>query len=324
MAMLRMACAAMATRFELVLHGPEERRLRALGEEAVGEIERIESALSLYRPDSQVAAVNRRAAREPVRVTPEVFQLIEHACLLSRVTDGAFDVTVAPLVRAWGGMGSRGRVPEADEIETARRCVGWDGIELDPDRYTIGFRCEGMMLDLGSIGKGYALDRAAEGLREGGIEAALIHGGTSTAVAWGSPPEIGVWRVAIDAPQGPECPGVESARSVAGLETGAKPLAVVELRDETLSVSAVWGKGFEAEGRYYGHVIDPCAGQPVRGAWLAAVVLPSATESDAISTALLVRGRAMLERLKGVMPALRGLVVEEGGGDTFGNLAMGG
>ncbi|MBX3746557.1 MAG: FAD:protein FMN transferase [Verrucomicrobiae bacterium] len=318
MAMLRMACAAMATRFELVLHGPEERRLRALGEEAVGEIERIEAALSLYRPDSQVSAVNRRAARQPVRVTPEVFQLIEHACLLSRVTDGAFDVTVAPLVRVWGGMGERGRVPEADEIEAARRCVGWDGIDLDPDRHTIGFRCEGMMLDLGSIGKGYALDRAAEGLRDGGIEAALIHGGTSTAVAWGSPPEIGVWRVAIDPPQGPGCPGVERA----GSESGAKPLAVVDLRDETLSVSAVWGKGFEAGGRYYGHVIDPRLGEPVQGAWLAAAVLPSATESDALSTALLVRGAGMLDRIGRAMSVFRGMVVEAGGGVRSLNLTM--
>lgn len=291
----------MATRFELVLHGDRAAALRAAGEEAIEEIHRLESVLSLYRPDSQIAAVNRDAHLGPVRVSPEVFRLIQRALLFAQETAGAFDITVAPLLRAWGLMKDTGHLPSETELAEARACVGSDLVELDPDRFGIRFRRPGVMLDLGSIGKGYALDRAMERLAEAGVRHALVHGGTSTVIALGSPPDAETWRVAIDAPVNPSHP-----------EQPAPPLAVIGLRDESLSVSAIWGKGFETGGRYYGHVMDPREGRPVDGALLAAVVLPSATESDAYSTALLVRGRPMLGTQLGLESGCpwRGLVAE--------------
>ena len=96
---------AMATRFEIVLHGTNSVSLRAAGEEALDEVDRIEALLSLYRPSSEIAHINARAAREPVRVSPEVFQLLQRAQTLSAATGGAFDITIAPLVRCWGFMG---------------------------------------------------------------------------------------------------------------------------------------------------------------------------------------------------------------------------
>ncbi len=300
---IRLACEAMATRFELVLHGRVgEARLRAAGEEALDEIRRIEAALSLYRPDSQIAAVNRDAARCPVRVTPEVFGLLRHALMLSQATAGAFDITVAPLMRAWGLMRGSGRVPEASEIELARACTGPDRLRLNEGDFTVGFDRPGVMVDLGSIGKGYALDRAAERLLEAGVTDALLHGGTSTAMALGRPPGLTAWRIAVERPA--------FAASVA---VDDPPLAVIELHDESLSVSAIWGKGFEVEGRFHGHVIDPRSGWPVEGAWLAAMVLPSATESDAVSTALLVRGGEMIDAWREVDPGVRCLVIERVG-----------
>jgi thiamine biosynthesis lipoprotein len=292
----------MATRFEFVLQGASEVALRAAGEEAIAEILRVEAALSLYRADSEIATINREAATRPVRVSPEVFGLLRHALLLSRATGGAFDVTVGPLLRAWGLMCGTGHLPAATELEEARASVGADLVLLEEDGFTVRFARPGVMVDLGSIGKGYALDRAAEFLREAGVEAALLHGGTSTAVGWGRPAEADAWKVAIDPPPCRE-PDSNLAREVS-------PLAVVELREESLSVSAVWGKGFEADGRYYGHVLDPRRGAPVQGVLLAAMILPSATESDALSTALLVRGAEMVEVLRiGAAPA-RCLVVE--------------
>lgn len=301
-ATIRLACDAMKTRFEFVLHGPNEVSLRAAGEEAIAEIHRIESALSLFQPGSEISAVNRDAATEPVRVTPEVYRLIEHAIVLSQLTQGAFDITVAPLLRVWGFHQGAGERPNPEELKAARACVGASLVELDPVHFRIGFKRPGIMLDLGSIGKGYALDRATEILQQAGIENALLHGGTSTAVGLGHPPDMPAWRIAIERPNDPR------AETTPDLDPA--PLAVVELKDTSLSVSAVWGKGFRANGRYYGHVIDPQTGEPVQKAWLAAIVLPSATESDALSTALLVRGREMLEAFRAGGPGLKCLVVE--------------
>lgn len=303
---VRLACEAMATRFEMVLLGRSAPSLRAAGEEAIAEIHRLETALSLYRSDSQIAALNREAAREPVRVTPEVFHLIRHALELSHATGGAFDITVAPLLRVWGLMSGGGRKPAPEEIEAARRCVGARQVLLDPERCRIAFARPGVMLDLGSLGKGYALDRAADILREAGVHQALLHGGTSTAIGLGADPEGNPWKVAITPP-----PSLPESGSGERPEIDPAPIAVVTLADESLSVSAVWGKGFVADGQYYGHVLDPRRGEPVRGFLLSAVVLPSAMESDALSTALLVRGPDLLEDLRAGVPALRALLLEE-------------
>jgi len=287
---------AMATRFELVLHGDDPIALRAAGEEALNEIDRLENQLSLYRPGSEIAQLNARAAREAVRVTPELFALLQHAQQLHAETQGAFDITIAPLVRCWGFMGGTGKMPAPDEIAEARARIGMQHIQLDAGNRTVRFAREGVMLDLGAIGKGYAVGQAAEVLRETGITSALIHGGTSTVFAIGHPPDAEFWKVAIETP-----PGVTVARDI---WPGA-----VSLRDEAMSVSAVWGRFFEADGRMLGHVIDPRNGQPVNRALLTVVVLPSATETDALSTALLVLGAEGHDSISRLRPNIRTVLV---------------
>lgn len=299
---------AMATRFEIVLHGDNPVSLRAAGEEALGEIERIEAQLSLYRPTSEIAHLNARAAHEPVRVTPGLFRLLQHAQRLHQETGGTFDITVAPLVRCWGFMGGAGQVPSPEALAEARAKVGMQWVELKEDDFTVRFRREGVMLDLGAIGKGYALERAAGLLREAGVASALLNGGTSTIQAIGQPPESESWKVAVEYPA-PERP-----------DGRALPLATVELRDEALSVSAVWGKSFKAEGKTFGHVLDPRTGQPVANAVLAAVVLPSATETDALSTALLIAGENGHEQVANLRPRMRTLVA--GGPQTDGSFSL--
>ncbi|MDB6113054.1 MAG: FAD:protein transferase [Pedosphaera sp.] len=296
---ITLARNAMATRFEIVLHGEDPVALRAAGEEALGEIDRLEAQLSLYRPTSEIAHLNARAARAPVRVTPGLLRLLQHARQLSLGTDGAFDITIAPLVRCWGFMGGTGQLPNPDEVTEARASIGMHLVELDAENFTVRFAREGVMLDLGAIGKGYALERAAESLRELGITSALLNGGTSTIYAIGHPPEKEHWKIAIEAPP--------------TATVGHPPalLATVPLRDEALSVSAVWGRSFQSAGQTFGHVLDPRTGQPVSGTMLAAVILPSAMETDALSTALLVVGAAGHEALARVRPELRSLVVTQ-------------
>ena len=300
---IMLALRAMATRFELVLHEENATRLRAAGEAALREIERLEARLSLYRPTSEIARVNAQAARQPARVSPSVFGLLERARALQKESGGAFDITVAPLVRCWGFMHGKGRLPAPAEIEEARGCSGMAHVILDKQNNSVRFDKEGVMLDLGAIGKGYAIDCAAEILREAGVTSALLHGGTSTVYGIGSPPDAEGWKIAIDA--GPD--GAGASRS--------GPADSVLLRDNALSVSAVWGKSFEVDGKKFGHVIDPRTGWPVNNAVQAAVVLPSATETDALSTALLVMGPDGLEDIRRLRPDMQARVaapVEQG------------
>jgi len=299
MGMVRLARNAMATRFEIVIHGERETALRAAGEEALDEIERLEAQLSLFRSSSEIAHLNARAAREPVRVSPSVFSLLQHAARLHQETDGAFDITIAPLVRCWGFMQGDGHFPDAAALAEARGRVGMQWVTFDPSEYTIRFSRPGVMLDLGAIGKGYAIERAAEFLREAGVESALLHGGTSTMYAIGSPPEADAWKLSIEGPP--------------SSQTTNPPLAVATIRDEALSVSAVWGKYFKADEKFLGHVLDPRTGQPAGSAVLAALTTASATESDALSTGLLVLGEAGQAHMRSLRPGLRSLLVAETG-----------
>ena len=324
MACVNLALHAMATRFELVLPGDHTASLRAAGEEVLEEIQRLEARLSLFQPHSEIAQVNRRAAKEPVPVTPPVFALLDHARRLSEESAGAFDITVAPLVRCWGFMGGDGELPKAEDLAAARACMGMGLVRLDPANYTVAFTREGVMLDLGAIGKGYAIERAIGMLREAGITSALFHRGTSTVYALGQPPDADCWRIAIQIPpQDPDLPYARlawqpghAATSTPAmqpvLDRATEPLIVtVPLRDEALSVSAVWGKFFHADGKKFGHVLDPRTGQPVARAALALVALPSATETDALSTALLVEGAEGHDRIAALRPGMKTLLAVE-------------
>lgn len=256
---LRLALAAMATRFELAMFGDEPHRLRAIGEAALFEIDDCDAAISPFRPGSAIARVNREAHERPVRVDGLTFRLLERCTALHAATGGAFDVTVGPLLRA---LGFRGEPPaSADALAEARAAVGMQHVELDPEACTVRFARAGMAIDVGAIGKGFALDLAADVLREHAV-AALLHGGTSTVIAVGAPPGLAGFRVGIG--PWPDPP-------------------VATLRELGLSVSAAHGR--TVAGR--GHVIDPRTGEPAAGPPAAAAVLArSATDADAWSTAL--------------------------------------
>jgi thiamine biosynthesis lipoprotein len=287
---------AMATRFEVVLHGQNAVALRAAGEEALDEIQRIEAQLSLYLPTSEISRLNARAAREPVRVTAELFRLLRQAKELHRETAGAFDITIGPLIRCWGFMGGTGALPTPEMLEQARSKTGMNLVELKESDFSVRFARDGVMLDLGAIGKGYAIERAAELLRESGVKSALLNGGTSTVYALGKPPDKDCWKISL------EFPTTDEPDSPRG------PLASVSLRDEAMSVSAVWGKSFKSGAKTFGHVLDPRTGEPASNAMLAAVTLPSATETDALSTALLICGESGIGQIATIRPEVRLLV----------------
>lgn len=275
---LRLTLDAMATRFELVLFGP-----RAAGEEALAEISRLESRLSRFRPGSDVSWINVHAAHRAVKVEPALFALLQRAAMLSDATAGAFDITVGPLMQVYFG-----EEPSPSLVAGARTCVGSQHLRLDPRASSIRFERHGMTLDLGAIGKGYAIDAAMGVLRDRGVTSALLHGGTSSVHAIGRPTGGDAWRISWTPLTG-------------------RP-AVFELRDSALSVSAIHGKSFEMDGRRYGHVMDPRTGWPASAARSAVVTGPRSLECDALSTALLVLGASWLPSLRRAFPGYDGTV----------------
>jgi thiamine biosynthesis lipoprotein len=261
---VRLATQAMATRFELVLAGPDEVLLRSAGEAALAEIEDCDRRLSWFSHGSVTSYLNTHAPNRPVQVDDETFDLLRTCLEVWRESGGAFDITVAPLMKAWGFRGEGGT---DEEIAGARTMVGSDAIELDESARTVRFRRPGLNIEFGAIGKGHALDLAAPVLRDCGITCALLHGGTSSVVAIGAPAGVDSWVIAI------------------GDDPGAPAVC---LRDRALSVSSPRGRTIERNGKVLGHVLDPRTGQPTMGPRRVAVIAESARLAEAWSTALLV------------------------------------
>lgn len=264
---------AMGTVFRICLYDDDHTHALACFESAFDEIERLEETLSKFRSSSEVSRINRLAGQREVTTDGEVFGLLEKALSYSRMTDGAFDITVGPLMRAWGFVRGEGRLPTEEELLTAREKTGYEKIRLDVSSRTVSFEIPEMEIDLGAIGKGYAVDRVTEILSEAGIETALIDAGSSTIFALGAPPASAGWKVRVPNPM-----------------DRAKPISTLTLRDQSISTSGDYERFFEINGKKQCHIIDPRSGHPVQGIVQASLVAPNATMSDALSSAIFVMG----------------------------------
>jgi thiamine biosynthesis lipoprotein len=265
--------AAMGAVFTIVAYGSEARYLAQVVNEAFEEIDRLDAQMSNYRPESELEGINHRAGREAVLVEPKLFQLIRDALCYSEETGGAFDVTVGPLVKAWGFFRGQGRVPPRGELSEVLKRVGYRHLKLDPATRTIRFDTDGVELDLGGIAKGYAVDQAVEILRSNGVTSALVSSGTSSLYALGAPPSERGWKVTLRDPYKAEKVG-----------------DVVHLKNYSLSASGNYEKFFQLRGKTYCHILDPRSGRPVENMLATAVLAPRAVQSDALSTAFFVLG----------------------------------
>ncbi len=290
---VRSALRAMGTRFEIVLYGERELYLKTVAEEVFREIERLEAKLSYYNESSDIYDLNLRAAQAPVLLDPPLFHLLEQAKRYSEESAGAFDITVAPLLECWGFVGGTGALPTEERIAEALERVGMHHLHLDSSNYSAFFDVEGVRIELGAIGKGYAIAQCVEMLKDFEIESALLHGGTSSVYALGTPPDAEGWQVAVQSPRSEAL------------------LAHIALKDFSLSVSAPRNKGFQAGGKRYGHVLDPRTGTPIPTHLLSALACASPLVGDAFSTALLVQGKEWFSALSTLLPEAHALFVKE-------------
>jgi len=236
--------------------------------DALDEIERIEQLLSVFRFDSQVHYINLTAHERPVRLDKELFDLIALCVQLAQETDGAVDITSGSLWKIWGFARRQGRIPSADELNHAREHSGYQFLELDETTQTIRFKKQGIELNFGCVGKGFALDIAAKRLREHAVHRFLFSGGLSSMLASGRD-----WRIGIAHP----------------LRAGQR-LQELTLYDVAVSTSSSQKQFFRHGGHRYSHLIDPRTGQPAEGVFSATVLAPTATLAELLSTAFFVLG----------------------------------
>jgi FAD:protein FMN transferase len=263
---------AMGTTYSLFVYADDEAHAKRLSDEVWEEIDRIEELLSNYRETSELSRINHLAAAAPVTTDPETFRFLSEAQEWSRVSDGAFDLTVGKLMRAWGFFRSAGHVPTDVELANVRQETGWEKMQLDPQARSVRFLAPGLELDPGGIGKGFAIDAAAALLRRDGVRSALLSAGSSTLYAIGAPPHRTGWRVVVPDPV-----------------VGNPPLSVIFLRDESVSSANCTEKNFTLNGHLYCHIMDPSTLRPVEGMLRVSVIHPSATASDALSNVVFVK-----------------------------------
>jgi thiamine biosynthesis lipoprotein len=284
----------MGTAYSIVVYGQDRFKLQAAVEAAFEEVRRLDQLLSNYRPQSEWSQVNRSAADGPVKVSKELFDLVAASIQYSRASDGAFDITVGPLMKVWGFYKGSGRFPHRAEIRGAMARVGYENVILDPEAHTVRFRRSGVELDPGGIGKGYAVDRVVEILKERGVQSGLITAGGSTIYGIGAPPnEPRGWDVTIRNPKEPE-----------------KSVEEVHLKDESMSTSGNYEKFFRIRGKVYSHIMDPRTGYPAAGMLSVSVIAPRALDSEAWTKPYFINGRKWAASHK--LPGSRVFLCEDG------------
>jgi thiamine biosynthesis lipoprotein len=266
---------AMGSTYTVALYGYNEDQMEAAVEAAFSEVRRLDRMLSNYRPDAELAGINRQAADRPVKVTPELFDLLLKCKEYSRESEGAFDITVGPLMRVWGFFKGTGRLPAKEDVAKALRKVGYRNVILDRETRTVRFAQPGVELDPGGIGKGYAVDRMVDVLKDNGIASALVSAGGSSIYALGTPNNSDKgWEVKIRDPK--------DAR---------KTIEDVYLKNQSMSTSGSYEKFFEAEGRIYSHIMDPRTGYPARGVLSVSVITPTTLDSEGWTKPYFILGR---------------------------------
>jgi len=265
---------AMGTGFSIIAYGEDRGRLESIVSEGLEEARRLDEMLSNYKPDSEWSLVNREAANGPVHITAELFQLLTACVEYSKESEGAFDISVGPLMKVWGFYKGTGHLPHRAEVWGAMNLVGYQNIILDSAHQTVRFAKKGVELDPGGIGKGYAVDRIAQILKDNGVQRALISGGGSSIYAIGAPPNEKGWKIDIKNPR-------KTSESV---ET-------VYLKDESMSTSGNYEKFFYAEGKMYSHIMDPRTGYPAQGMLSTSVIAPRTLDSEAWTKPYYILGR---------------------------------
>ena len=266
---------AMACQFQILLNADDQHSAAETAVEALDLVEELEEQLSIFRSESQITRVNQRAAEKPQSVSPDVFQLLSLAKQIWQETNGAFDITSTPLSKVWGFHTRQSTLPLPEDITAAKQLLGCQFLQLTNN--AVSFNHPQLEINLGGIGKGYALDCCRQHFASQQIENYLLHAGHSSILAHGnrknSATENRGWQIALRHPLIPQ-----------------RQLANIWLQNHAIGTSGDANQFFYHQGKRYGHVIDPRSGWPVQHTLSATVISHSAAAADALATAFFVIG----------------------------------
>ncbi len=269
---VRLETEAMACRWSVILDpGAPERVMVA--SEALDQVHRVESMLTVYRSESELSRLNAKAALAPQAVTPELFDLLIQCREFHERTAGAFDPATHGLLQLWSRARRNADIPTQEEIDQALACSGMSRVVMDDRRQTVSYACSGLGLNMGAIGKGYAIDVATQVMQDAGMDGFVIHGGHSSLFACGEHDQQGGWPIGLKNP----------------LFTD-RAWGTILLKDQALATSGSNIQYFRHEGQRYGHILDPRTGWPAAELLSVSVMAPTAAEADALSTAFYVMG----------------------------------
>ncbi len=285
----------MGSAFEITVVEQDSVRAQKALRAAIDEIRRIEKLISSWLPGSQTSEINRNAGIRPVHVNKELFDLIKRAIAISRITDGAFDITYASMDKIWHFDGSMTEKPSEEAIKKSVEKVGYQNIVLDEESQTVFLKKKGMKIGFGGIGKGYAADRAKKLLMEMGVKAGIINA-SGDMNTWGNAPDGRPWTAAIVNPMNKN-----------------KAFALVPVSDKAVATSGDYEKFVIFDGIRYAHIINPKTGYPATGVISVSVFAPTAELADALATAVFVMGKEVGVNRIDQIPGVECIVVDDRG-----------
>jgi len=292
---VKRAMPLMGCSFDITVVAPDQLKGEYYIDAAVSEIERIEELISSWNPNSQTSQINQMAGIKAVKVDTELFELISRSMGISKLTDGAFDISYASMDRIWRFDGSTTEMPDKMQIEKSVAKVGYNKIELDIDRSTVYLKEKGMKIAFGAIGKGYAADRCKALLIDMGVVSGIINASGDMSV-WGLQPDGSAWKVAITNPM-----------------MKNKSYGLLPITDGAVVTSGNYEKYLLINGQRYAHIIDPRSGYPASGILSVTVFAPKAELADALATSIFVMGRnAGIDRIN-QLPNIECIIIDDSG-----------
>lgn len=285
----------MGSRFDITVVANDSIQANQYIATAIAEITRVEKLISSWDDNSQTSEINRNAGIKPVKVDKELFDLIERAIGISKLTDGAFDISYASMDRIWKFDGSMTKMPSKEEIVASVEKVGYQNIVLDKSKSTVFLKLKGMKIGFGAIGKGYAADKAKKLLISKGITSGIINA-SGDMNTWGKQPKGNEWKVAITNPMNKN-----------------KVFALLPITNGAVVTSGNYEKFVNFNGKRYTHIIDPRTGYPSSGIISVTVFAPKAELADALATSVFVMGKETgLDRIN-QLPKIECIIIDDNG-----------
>ncbi len=261
---------------------------------ARGEMEKVVALCNYFDPGSELSRLNASAAKKPFVCSAALWEILQETRKFHRISNGAFDPTIRPLMSVWGFHRKRRSLPDGEEIARAKKVCGFDKVLFNDADHTVSFKVPGVTIDLGGIAKGWAVDKAAEAvLKYTSVRIGIIDLGGNMRCLPEPPPGRKCYTIAVRDPKNPD--GI---------------CALVDMLNESVATSGSYERYVTIDGKQYTHIIHPVTGSPVEGVLSATVIAPRGVDSDALSTSLFVNGQTFSETLS---PEIRTLFIDADG-----------